>query len=152
MLLKGHSDIRHQINVGEIALQKETKVNTIEKRFSAIKKRHNLNISTTTIGFTKQKPSTPKRLATASPLKAIECPGEGLTRPRRTPKPRNKKRPADEHALNDVCLFEDGAPMSSNRRRSDLDESKDEVAAWHAATGDCHGNDYDLNGANFLGY
>jgi hypothetical protein len=152
VLLKGHSDIRHQVNVGEIALQKEIKVNTIETRFSAIKKRHNLNISTTTMGFTKQKPSAPKKLTTTSPLKAIECPGEGLTRPRRTPKPSNKKRRADEYALNDVCLFEDGASMSSKRHMSDLDESKDDVAAWHAATGDYHGNDYDLSGANFLGY
>ena len=152
MFLKGHSDIRHQVNVGEIALQKEIKVNTIETRFCAIKKRHNLNISTTTVGFTKQKPSTPKKLATTSPLKAIECPGEDLTRPRRTPKPSNKKRPADEYALNDVCLFEDGAPVSSKRRTSDLDESKDDVAAWRAATGDYHGNDYDLNGTNFLEY
>jgi hypothetical protein len=152
VFLKGHADIRHQVNVGEIALQKEIKVNTIETRFCAIKKRHNLNISTTTNGFPKQKPSTPKRLATTSPLKAIECPGEGLTRPRRTPKPSNKKRPADECALNDVRLFEDGASMSSKRHMSDLDESKDDVAAWHAATGDYHGTDYDLNGANFLGY
>jgi hypothetical protein len=152
VLLKGHSNIHHQVNVGEIALQKEIKVNTIETRFCAIKKRHNLNISTTTIGFTKRKPSTPKRLATTSPLKAIECPGEGLTRPRRTPKPSNKKRLADEHALNDICLFEDGASMSSKRHMSDPDESKDDVAAWHTATGDYRGDDYDLNGANFLGY
>jgi hypothetical protein len=152
VLLKGHPDIRHQVNVGEVALQKEIKVNTIETRLSAIKKRHNLNISTTTLGFTKKKPSTPKRLATTSPVKAIECPGEGLTRPRRSPKPSNKKRPANEYALNEVCLFEDGASMSSKRQMSDLDESKDDVAAWHAATGDYHDNDYGLNGANFPGY
>ena len=42
--------------------------------------------------------------------------------------------------------------MSRKRHMSDLDESKDDVAAWNAATGDYHGNDYDLNGANFLGY
>jgi hypothetical protein len=145
-------DIHHQVNVGEIALQKEIKVNTIETRFSAIKKRHNLNIGTTTNGFTKRKPSTPKRLATTSPLKAIECPGEGLTRPRRTPKPSNKKRSADEYALNNVYLLEDGASKSSKRHMSDLDESKDDVAAWKAATGDYDDNDYDLSGANLLGY
>jgi hypothetical protein len=152
VLLKGHSNIRHQVNVGEIALQKEIKVNTIETRFSAIKKRHNLNIGTTTIGVTKPKPSTPKRLSTASPLKAIEGPGEGLTRPRRTPKPSSKKRSADEYALNDVCLFEDGASMPSKRHMPDLDESKDDVVGWHATTGDYHGNDYGLNGGNFPGY
>jgi hypothetical protein len=152
VLLKGHSDIRHQFNVGEIASQKEIKVNTIETRFSAIKKRHGLNISTTTNGFTKQKPSTPKRLATTSPLKAIEGPKEGLTRPRRTPKPGNKKRSADEYALNDSCLFEDGASMPGKRHMSDLDESKDDVVAWHATTGDYHGNEYGLNGANFPDY
>ena len=41
--------------------------------------------------------------------------------------------------------------MPSKRRMSDLDESKDDVAALLAATGDYHGNEYDLNGANFLG-
>jgi hypothetical protein len=152
VLLKGHSDIRHQVNVAEIALQKQIKVNTIETRFCAIKKRHNLNIGTTTAGVTKPKPSTPKRLSTTSPLKAIECPGEGLTRPRRTPKPSNKKRQADEYALNEVFLFEDGASMPSKRHMSDPDESKDDVAVWHATTGDYNGNDYDLNGGNFPGY
>jgi hypothetical protein len=143
--LKGHSDNRHQVNVGEIASQKGIKVNTIETRFSAIKKRHNLNISTSTLGFPKQKASSPKKLVALSPLKAIECPGESLARPRRAPKPSNK-RPADEYALDPACLFEDGASMSSKRRMSDMDESKDVVALWNGATGDYDG---DMNGTNF---
>jgi hypothetical protein len=39
-----------QINAGEIAAQKDAKVNTIQKRFTTLKQRYNLNIQTTAVG------------------------------------------------------------------------------------------------------
>lgn len=44
-----------QINTGEIASKKDAKVNTIAKRFSDIKKRYNINIQTTSAGYTPPK-------------------------------------------------------------------------------------------------
>lgn len=39
-----------QINAGEIAAQKDAKLNTIQKRFTTLKQRYNLNIQTTSVG------------------------------------------------------------------------------------------------------
>jgi hypothetical protein len=76
---------KYQINAGEIAAQKDAKVNTIQKRFTTLKQRYNLNIQTTAVGgtgsaippkpkasrVTKKAPS-PKKAATkkTSPAKA----------------------------------------------------------------------------------
>jgi hypothetical protein len=51
---------KHQINAGEIAAQKDAKVNTIQKRFTTLKQRYNLNIQTTAVGSA----------ATATPTRA----------------------------------------------------------------------------------
>jgi hypothetical protein len=50
---------RSQINVGEIAAQKNAKVNTVQKRLSEIKKRYNLNLHTTAV--TGAGPATPTK-------------------------------------------------------------------------------------------
>jgi len=44
-----------QINAGEIASKKDAKVNSIAKRFSDIKRRYNINIQTTSVGYTPPK-------------------------------------------------------------------------------------------------
>lgn len=62
-----------QINVGEIAAQKDAKVNTIQKRFTTLKQRYNLKIQTTAVGSTASttptKPKAAKVTKTPSPKK-----------------------------------------------------------------------------------
>ena len=169
----------HQINVGEIALHKDIKVNSIETRFSAIKSRHKINVGTTTDGFTKPKnaSTTPKKKATAtkfSPLMiAVEGPsptaqeqgrggGGGAFRPKRTPKPTARKRQADEQ---DSWYDEDrGSTSPSKRHMSDMDVDVDEegqedgeaaaaAAAWHAVAAQGHyAGYYVMDGAKHPGY
>lgn len=55
-----------QINAGEIAVKKDAKVNTIMKRFSEIKRRYNLNIQTTAVGY-----HPPKRVAVNKVVKKL---------------------------------------------------------------------------------
>lgn len=62
-----------QINVGEIAAQKNAKVNTVQKRLSDIKKRYNLNIQTTAVSSagpaTPTKPKPARIAKTPTPKK-----------------------------------------------------------------------------------
>jgi hypothetical protein len=117
----------HQVNAGEIAQQKDVKINTIETRFSAIKKRHNLNISTTTTGFTKQKPNTPKK------VKAIKSTLENGAQPKtRTPNSSAKKRQADVESWHD----DDGESTPTKRYRAEMEmDKREDVASWQAVAG-----------------
>ena len=67
-----------QINAGEIAAQKDAKVNTIQKRFTTLKQRYNLNIQTTAVGGggaagpatpSKPKPARVAKKAQTTPIK-----------------------------------------------------------------------------------
>jgi hypothetical protein len=55
--------LKHQINAGEIAAQKDAKVNTVQKRFTTLKQRYNLNIQTTAVGSTASATPTKPRAA-----------------------------------------------------------------------------------------
>ena len=162
----------YQINVGEIALHKDVKVNSIETRFSAIKSRHKINVGTTTDGFPKPKnaSTTPKKIkatATATDFSQLMMALEGspvaqgqgrgaAARPKRTPKPTARKRQADDQ---DSWYDEDGGSSSpSKRHMSDVDvddEGKEdsEAAAWHAVDAQGHYDGYYvLDGAKYHGY
>ena len=126
----------------------DVKVNTIETRFSAIRARHNLNIGTTTSGFPKQKPSTPKKLPATPQLKAIEGPAGNHPRPARTPKPSAKKRQADQDDGWSGGDYErESTP--SKRYRTDLEEDN---PGWHVMASDDYDGVYVLDGARGLGY
>jgi hypothetical protein len=59
-----------------------------------------------------------------------------------------KKRQADE----EDGWYDDGASTPSKRHMSDMDEGKEDDAAWHVGVNDHYGGVYVLDGARGLGY
>lgn len=130
-------------------MEKNVKVNTIETRISAIKKRHKLNISTTTTGFPKQEPSTtPKKT-----LKAPESPQGTPARPVRTPKPSAEKRQTDEDEDGRYDDEESTTTMTPTNKRfkPEMEVYGQDDAAWHALTNGQYDGVYMLDGARGLG-
>ena len=112
-----------QINAGEIATKKEVKVNTIIKRFSDIKKRYDIKIQTTAVGYS----------AAKKPAAAGAAPGK-ITK-RASGGSKGKASSARKAAVKKAMAGEDWYSSDEGAAQGNLLDSLSDAEPWNSSFG-----------------